>query len=120
LHYFVWFVKTTKASFLQEIQLRPSLEVRNWSSDFFLKLYKGVGFRFADIRSLFFTEFLGLKEGAVGVDVPEIHHLTKNFRTHSAICHLARSVVDLMTYFFPDNVDKLKRESGIMFFKITE
>jgi hypothetical protein len=63
---------------------------------------------------LFFSEFLDLKKGE-GSQTPPIHQLTQNFRTHSGICDLASSLVELMMYFFPDSIDKLQKETGISY-----
>jgi hypothetical protein len=68
----------------------------------------GVGFRFEDIRSLYYTEFAKGKEV-----VPDLHFLTQNFRTHSGICNMASSVVEPLLHFFPESIDKLKRETGV-------
>jgi hypothetical protein len=68
----------------------------------------GVGFRFEDIRSLFYTEFLHAAEAP-----PDLHHLSQNFRTHSGVCNLASSVIDPIMHFFPESIDKLKKETGI-------
>lgn len=93
----------------------------------FLLTVTGVGFRFEDIRSLFYTEFLKHNDGTntlhpmidsnyytgeSGDDVPDIHNLTQNFRTHSGVCNIASSIVDLCVYFFPNSIDKLKKEQG--------
>lgn len=70
---------------------------------------RGVGFRFEDIRSLYYTEFAQGKE-----TVPDLHHLTQNFRTHSGICNMASSVVEPLLRFFPESIDKLKRETALV------
>eukprot|EP00026_Physarum_polycephalum_P000228 Phypoly_transcript_00228.p1 GENE.Phypoly_transcript_00228~~Phypoly_transcript_00228.p1 ORF type:complete len:1460 (+),score=271.79 Phypoly_transcript_00228:484-4380(+) len=70
---------------------------------------RGVGFRFEDIRSLYYTEFAKGKEA-----VPELHHLTQNFRTHSGICNIASSIVEPLLHFFPESIDKLKRETALV------
>ena len=83
-----------------------------WSTNDFTPI--GVGFRFEEIRSLFYSEFLLHNEDEAGDDVPDLHHLTQNFRTHSGVCDIASSVVDLTVRFFPNSIDKLKKEEGKM------
>lgn len=67
----------------------------------------GVDFRFEDLRSLFYTQFLQESE-----KVSDLDQLTQNFRTHSGICNMASSIVDLIAYFFPESIDKLDPETG--------
>jgi tetratricopeptide (TPR) repeat protein len=83
-----------------------------WSTNDFTPI--GVGFRFEEIRSLFYSEFLLHNEDEAGDDVPDLHHLTQNFRTHSGVCDIASSVVDLTVRFFPNSIDKLKKEEALV------
>ncbi|KAL5984647.1 hypothetical protein ACLOJK_041267 [Asimina triloba] len=83
---------------------------------------RGVDFRFQDIKSLFYKEFLseqrsGCKEGMKEEDlrVSDIFHLTQNFRTHAGILKLAQSVVDLLFRFFPLSVDILSPETSLIY-----
>lgn len=46
--------------------------------------------------------------------VPDIWQLSKNFRTHSGVVRIANSIVDLITYFFPDSIDKLSPEVSMV------
>ena len=69
---------------------------------------RGVGFRFCDLHSLFHME----KQLR---DKPEIFQLTNNYRSHSGILNLACSVVELIEYFFPLTIDRLKKDRGSHF-----
>ncbi|XP_058076289.1 uncharacterized protein LOC131224868 [Magnolia sinica] len=77
---------------------------------------RGIDFRFQDIRSLFYREFLselsGCKErGKVKeMQVSNVFHLNQNFQTRAGVLKLARSVMDLLYHFFPSSVDVLSPE----------
>lgn len=100
---------------------RNVLEGFVFAGDTAQTIAKGVDFRFQDIRSLFYNEFLsevlheskrsGKKEPAVS----EIFHLNQNFRTHNAILRLSQSVVDLVYHFFPWSIDILKPEMSMIY-----
>lgn len=76
-----------------------------FSGDTAQTIERGIGFRFCDLRSLFYFE----NERKT----PEISQLTANFRSHSGILNLASSIVDLIEFFFPDSIDKLARDYGL-------
>ncbi|CAM6125858.1 unnamed protein product [Calypogeia fissa] len=46
--------------------------------------------------------------------MPELHHLSHNFRTHVGIVNMANSIVQLLYNFFPNTVDKLNPESSLI------
>ncbi|KAJ3088732.1 hypothetical protein HK102_008076, partial [Quaeritorhiza haematococci] len=88
-----------------------------------------VNFRFADIRALFFKQFVlhfrpDMREmygrdaveleRAMGRHVPPVHALTQNYRSHERILALANSVVNLLLHFFPNRIDKLPPERALM------
>ncbi|KAI8900130.1 hypothetical protein BC833DRAFT_311271 [Globomyces pollinis-pini] len=70
----------------------------------------GVGFRFEDVRKLFYEHFLD----STVVNLPQIWYLTQNYRTHSGILKLSSTLVDLMVHFFPNAVDKVEAENGAL------
>ncbi|KDP32608.1 hypothetical protein JCGZ_13158 [Jatropha curcas] len=92
-----------------------------FSGDTAQTIARGIDFRFEDIRSLFYNEFvLGSKsEGYDGRkekgQVSKIFHLSQNFRTHAGILKLAQSVIDLLYRFFPSFVDILSHETSLIF-----
>mmetsp|Transcript_37818 Transcript_37818/g.61275 ORF Transcript_37818/g.61275 Transcript_37818/m.61275 type:complete len:333 (-) Transcript_37818:4999-5997(-) len=55
---------------------------------------QGVGFRFADVRALFYDFFLTEPTTKSGSDVPDMHFLTQNFRTHSGVLNVASALTD--------------------------
>ena len=77
-----------------------------FSGDTAQTIAKGVGFRFCDLRSLFFHDE-GLK-----VHTPVVKQLTVNFRSHGRILALANSVVSLIEAMFPETIDKLAKENS--------
>ncbi|KAJ8629373.1 hypothetical protein MRB53_022696 [Persea americana] len=83
---------------------------------------RGIDFRFQDIRSLFYKEFLSeLRSGGKDrakekeISVSKIFHLNQNFRTHAGVLKLAQSVVDLLYRFFPTSIDLLSPETSLIY-----
>lgn len=77
---------------------------------------RGIDFRFQDIRSLFYKEFLNSKttgKQEKGI-VSEIFQLKQNFRTHAGVLDLAQSVLDLLYCYFPHSVDILEPEISLI------
>nr|CAD1844651.1 unnamed protein product [Ananas comosus var. bracteatus] len=82
---------------------------------------RGIDFRFEDIRSLFYTEFLSRSE-ILNQDskkkeftMADMFQLNQNFRTHFGVLKLAQSIMDLLYYFFPVCVDKLSPETSLIY-----
>ncbi|KAG6766037.1 hypothetical protein POTOM_030102 [Populus tomentosa] len=81
---------------------------------------KGIDFRFEDIRSLFYKEFV-LASRSAGNDrsekgqISNIFHLNQNFRTHAGVLNLAQSVIDLLYRFFPSFIDMLSPEMSLIY-----
>ena len=52
-----------------------------------------------------------------GTDVmvqPEMFQLTTNYRSHGGIVNCANTITQLVYKFWPDMIDKLNRESGLV------
>lgn len=80
---------------------------------------RGVGFRFEDVRRLYYEEFLGERDeiqqpNRRSKKVPDVFQLSMNFRTHMGIVSIANSVVQLLVHFFPHSVDKLDPEISLL------
>ena len=72
---------------------------------------QGVGFRFQDVRYLFYEHFLqGTADG-----LPKVWQLKQNFRTHSGILALSNTLIEKIFEFFPNTVDKVESETGALF-----
>eukprot|EP00978_Attheya_sp_CCMP212_P044437 scaffold310376_cov33-Attheya_sp.AAC.1 len=65
----------------------------------------GVGFRFTDVRQIFYHSFGGTE--------PHLLHLTHNYRSHAGILRLAACVVELLYFFFSESLDKLPPDLGL-------
>ncbi|GJY39000.1 UvrD-like helicase, ATP-binding domain, P-loop containing nucleoside triphosphate hydrolase [Tanacetum coccineum] len=77
---------------------------------------RGIDFRFQDIRSLFYKEFLSTKTSGKREKslVTEIFQLKQNFRTHAAVLDLAQSVIDIIYHYFIHSIDKLEPEISLI------
>nr|XP_043619966.1 uncharacterized protein LOC122591790 [Erigeron canadensis] len=76
---------------------------------------RGIDFRFQDIRSLFYKEFLIPKtEKQVKGHVSEIFQLKQNFRTHAGVLELAQSVIDILYCYFIHSIDILEPEVSLI------
>lgn len=65
----------------------------------------GVGFRFTDVRQIFYESFGGIE--------PTLLQLTHNYRSHAGILRLAACVVELLYFFFSDSLDRLPPDLGL-------
>ncbi|KAI6677276.1 hypothetical protein NL676_038072 [Syzygium grande] len=90
-----------------------------FSGDTAQTIARGIDFRFEDIRSLFYKEFLidskdgpdiRMEKGSLSKTL----HLSQNFRTHAGILKLAQSVVNLLYHFFPLSIDALGPETSFI------
>ncbi|KAH6833401.1 hypothetical protein C2S53_011803 [Perilla frutescens var. hirtella] len=79
---------------------------------------RGIDFRFEDIRSLFYNEFLMRSRNCVISEkkekglITDMFKLSHNFRSHTGVLRLAQSVVDLICYYFPHSIDALAPETS--------
>ncbi|KAJ6726124.1 MAMMARY TURMOR VIRUS RECEPTOR-like protein 1 2 MTVR1 2 [Salix purpurea] len=91
-----------------------------FSGDTAQTIARGIDFRFEDIRSLFYNEFVLASRGT-GNDrsekgqISKIFHLNQNFRTHDGVLKLAQSVIDLLYRFFPSFIDVLRHETSLIY-----
>ncbi|KAJ8506154.1 hypothetical protein OPV22_007040 [Ensete ventricosum] len=83
---------------------------------------RGIDFRFEDIRSLFYTEFLSevksgyqQKKKEREIHVTDMFQLSQNLRTHAGVLGLAQSIMDLLYYYFPLSIDKLIPEFSLIY-----
>ncbi|EOY01170.1 P-loop containing nucleoside triphosphate hydrolases superfamily protein, putative [Theobroma cacao] len=82
---------------------------------------RGIDFRFEDIRSLYYNEFV--LESKYKADdgkkwkgqISKCFNLSQNFRTHDGVLRLAQSVIDLLYRFFPSFVDILCPETSLIY-----
>lgn len=69
---------------------------------------RGVGFRFCDLR-LLWKELM-----APPPILPVTKKLVNNYRSHKGCLALAAAVIDLVYRYFPDNIDKLPPDIGVL------
>jgi superfamily I DNA/RNA helicase len=77
---------------------------------------RGIDFRFQDIRSLFYKEFLSTRTSVKQEKglVSDIIQLKQNFRTHAGVLDLAQSVIDLLYCYFDHTIDSLEPETSLI------
>ncbi|XVF02939.1 hypothetical protein REPUB_Repub04eG0217800 [Reevesia pubescens] len=82
---------------------------------------RGIDFRFEDIRSLFYNEFVLESKCKTNDEknekgqISKSFHLSQNFRTHDGVLRLAQSVIDLLYHYFPSFVDILCPETSLIY-----
>ncbi|KAF6160731.1 hypothetical protein GIB67_035932 [Kingdonia uniflora] len=95
-----------------------------FSGDTAQTIARGIDFRFQDIKSLFYKEFLLKSASDINTDkiklkgqpcVSDIFHLSQNFRTHAGVLNLSQSVIDLLYRFFPVSIDVLSPETSLIY-----
>ncbi|CAE6529326.1 unnamed protein product [Rhizoctonia solani] len=77
----------------------------------------GSSFRFEDLKA--FSWRLEAQDEAVRTKKrrsihPTLFHLSVNYRSHGGIVDCASAIVELVSELFPDSIDKLKRETGLI------
>ncbi|KAG8760240.1 hypothetical protein FRC11_000711 [Ceratobasidium sp. 423] len=77
----------------------------------------GSSFRFEDLKAFFWR--LEHQDNAVRTKRrkpihPTLFHLSVNYRSHSGIVDCAGAIVELVSELFPNSIDKLKRETGLI------
>ena len=78
------------------------------SGDSAQTIAKGVGFKFSSLRNLFRPIVNNYEYRKV--ELPSLHQLSINFRSHGKILDLANSLIKIIELGYPNTIDKLKRE----------
>ena len=95
----------------------------------------GISFRFAELKSIFYgaqkecAHLIQVKAAEAKkrispekvlrfveqqVRIPSrIHQLVYNYRSHNGILRFASSLIDILVAYFPESIDKLKRDQGV-------
>lgn len=83
---------------------------------------RGIDFRFQDVRSLFYKNFmLESKSGFQDKKkekvkcISDIFMLSQNFSTHAEVLKLSQSIIELLFHFFPNSIDMLKVETSLVY-----
>ncbi|RAL49278.1 hypothetical protein DM860_017558 [Cuscuta australis] len=90
-----------------------------FSGDTAQTIARGIEFRFEDVRTLFYEEFV-MKGGRHATrrdkgHLAAVSCLLQNFRTHAGVLKLAQSVIDILSHYFPLSIDALKPESSLIY-----
>ncbi|KAL5633836.1 hypothetical protein ACGC1H_005876 [Rhizoctonia solani] len=77
----------------------------------------GSSFRFEDLKAFFWR--MEDQDKAVRAKKrkpiqPELFHLAVNYRSHGGIVDCASALVELVSQLFPNSIDKLQRETGLI------
>ncbi|KAF7367491.1 UvrD-like helicase ATP-binding domain-containing protein [Mycena sanguinolenta] len=87
-----------------------------WAGDTAQTISVGSSFRFAELKAfLFRIESQRQKKHALSfypAIPPQVFQLTVNYRSHAAIVNCARSVIEVITKFWPNSIDRLWPERG--------
>ncbi|KAI3867923.1 hypothetical protein MKW92_035569 [Papaver armeniacum] len=94
-----------------------------FSGDTAQTIARGIEFRFQDIRSLFYNEFIteqrsdikGNSKENLHCSVSDYFQLNQNFRTHAGVLKLSQSVIELLYHFFPHSIDSLVPENSLIY-----
>ena len=72
-------------------------------------------FRFEDLKAMIYDRFMTIAcTGEKGHERPEMFQLGLNYRSHDGIVKLGAMVMDLLWKTFPQTVDKLAPEEGLL------
>ncbi|KAF7986147.1 hypothetical protein HWV62_38516 [Athelia sp. TMB] len=87
-----------------------------WAGDTAQAISVGSSFRFDDLKSFLFRveRTLPSKKGAIKVPPPTSFQLVTNYRSHGGIVRCARSIVEMITAFWPSAIDNLAPEEGVV------
>ncbi|KAL4065822.1 hypothetical protein V8B97DRAFT_1919570 [Scleroderma yunnanense] len=87
-----------------------------WAGDTAQTISAGSSFRFEDLKGFIYRIEA---DGKMPIEKsrqskPTTFQLVVNYRSHSGIINCARAVVDLITMFWPDTIDILQSEHGLI------
>ncbi|KAG6330293.1 hypothetical protein ID866_8796 [Astraeus odoratus] len=87
-----------------------------WAGDTAQTISAGSSFRFEDLTAFMYR---AERDSTMGLAMcrikPIVFQLTTNYRSHSGIINCAQSVIELIGRFWPNTIDILRPEHGIIF-----
>lgn len=84
-----------------------------WAGDTAQTISMGSSFRFNELKA--FQYRLEKTQNKVLRPLnPEMFQLCVNYRSHAGIVDCAHSIIELLTYFWPNSIDRLQPEKGIV------
>ncbi|KAF9224470.1 hypothetical protein BS17DRAFT_766503 [Gyrodon lividus] len=88
-----------------------------WAADTAQTISAGSSFRFDDLKAFLYRIEAGQSVNIVQervVTQPVLFQLTTNYRSHGGIVNCAQSVIELITRFWPNAIDGLQPEHGVV------
>ncbi|KAL4242837.1 hypothetical protein ABKN59_011431 [Abortiporus biennis] len=90
-----------------------------WAGDTAQTISAGSAFRFTDLKASMYKYDSELVQNDSGVkspmqELPRTFELTVNYRSHGGIMGCANSVIKLITQFWPDAIDNMAEEKGVV------
>ncbi|CAA7267696.1 unnamed protein product [Cyclocybe aegerita] len=90
----------------------------HWAGDTAQTISRGSSFSFNELKSFLYRIETRRKKDSFdtsyqAVNPPRIFQLTTNYRSHSGIVNVASSIVELITRYWSDSIDKLEPERGV-------
>ncbi|KAI6094857.1 hypothetical protein EDD16DRAFT_1502638 [Pisolithus croceorrhizus] len=88
-----------------------------WAGDTAQTISAGSSFRFDDLKAFIYRVEAGHTAHIVrerAVSLPESFQLAINYRSHGGIVNCAHSVIELISHFWPNSIDHLQPEHGII------
>ncbi|KAL7417496.1 hypothetical protein BDY24DRAFT_411475 [Mrakia frigida] len=77
----------------------------------------GSSFKFSELTSLFYRlekDSLAVRSGLREAEKPGYFQLTRNYRSHGGICEVADFIVSFLRSTFPNSIDAIKPEEGLI------
>ncbi|KAG1738617.1 uncharacterized protein EDB91DRAFT_1249139 [Suillus paluster] len=88
-----------------------------WAADTAQAISAGSSFRFDDLKAFIYRverQSILVNSARAPVHQPTMFQLGMNYRSHGGIVNCAHSVIELITKFWPDSIDHLQPEKGMV------
>ncbi|KAG1800254.1 P-loop containing nucleoside triphosphate hydrolase protein [Suillus plorans] len=90
-----------------------------WTGDTAQTISAGSSFRFDDLKAFLYHEEqrninISVNSAGACLHQPTTFQLAINYRSHGGIVNCAHSVIELITKFWPDTIDNLQPEKGVV------
>ncbi|OJA13247.1 hypothetical protein AZE42_12316, partial [Rhizopogon vesiculosus] len=88
-----------------------------WAGDTAQTISAGSSFRFDDLKAFMYRmeqQHIPVNSARASLHQPTMFQLAINYRSHGGIVNCAHSVIELITRFWPNTIDKLQPEKGVV------
>ncbi|KAG2048322.1 hypothetical protein BDR06DRAFT_962830, partial [Suillus hirtellus] len=88
-----------------------------WAGDTAQTISAGSSFRFDDLKAFLYRveqQNISINSAGACLRQPAMFQLAINYRSHGGIVNCARSVIELITKFWPNTIDTLRPEMGVV------